>query len=220
MPDFAVEKIDVYLIEDNGATLAVSDAVTLIDGRRVLCSGAGRDRNAAHAKMVSEIAERLAFLSGQREGIASSTGFAAHPKIAFAKRAARLELIERSFNDRIRSHPEVMADECLDYPDGTAWLYFLEKMGLVHVIAKRRFAHTTGWGAAVDTERGAAVSRARQESLMMAASYLHYGHRGNALSAYDGAGSRIGQRIVFEDKGVWRVLGETRHVIRADWKST
>lgn len=220
MPDLTVEKIDVHVIEDDETALVVSDATTLICGRRIICSGADYDRDVAHAKMVSEIAERLAFLSGQREGLLGSTGFAAHPKTASAERAARLELVERSFNDRIRSNPEIVADLRLEYPDGAAWIYYLGEIGLVHAIAWRRFARTTGWGAAVDLEVGAAVARARQESLMMAASLLHYGHRGNALTAYEGAGGRIGQSILFEDRGVWRILGEERYVVRADWKCT
>ena len=106
----------------DGDAVVICDAVLTLNGCFVMCSGIGANITVAKAKMISEAAERIIYLSscGDKDATNSSTGFAAHVTPQDAEVAARYELIERSFLDQLRRKPHLVSPQ---QSNGRAWSY-------------------------------------------------------------------------------------------------
>lgn len=228
MHEQALLWLRVTEITSGNETLFISDAMAEFGGQRVICSGTGSRHSVAYARMISEVAERSAFLRYRRRfpyscglcpAAISSTGFAAHTTATAARGRATLELVERSFNDLLRRRPAYLPDQIVHEEMGQSWIYFIKEYGLFHAVSRKVASNTSGWGAGAAMSIQGALRKARDEALMMAASLRDYGRRGNAITVLAGGADLLGTNIAFEDYGMWQVLGETRHVVRAYWSS-
>lgn len=200
----------------DGEDIVICDAVLKSNGRVIICSGIGLNKPIAKAKMISEAAERLTFLSsrGDKDAPISSTGFAAHITPQDAEIAARHELIERSFLDQLRRKPHLISPE---RSDGKAWSYRVAEHQCWISIARTETETTSGWGASVATKVQSARQSAMMESYMMASSHKAYGRRGNAVTVLPGGAEKLGLEIKVQHLPIIRLHDEPRHVCFASW---
>lgn len=205
------------LVGQDGVPLIICDATLTVNGRKIICSGGGKNRLVAHAKMISEAAERIVYFSGQgrHEAPMSSTGFAAHTNRADAQLAAQNELIERSFIDQIRRNPQSVN---LEQSSEECWTYRISEHNCWACIARANTPETSGWGASVNTSAHSAKQAALMEGFMMASSHATYGRRGNAITAFPGGADKLGSKILTRHFSSVRVSNETRFVCLAYWE--
>jgi hypothetical protein len=225
MHELPLAEISQTMHAFNGKAFYVWDAKLAFSGYNFICSACGENSKTARAKMISEAAERAAFLDVLRiqqntfaGGALTSTGFAAHETREEACEAASLELIERSVTDLLRYSPGLKAKSTVASDCTRTWIYSVPERELHYAISRYEGNLTTGWGSSVHRDEDRAIAASRTEACMMAMSLTDFGWRGNAVSYLAGGRFNIGQQIYFEDYGIWRVLGEIRHAVRAVWQ--
>lgn len=199
-----------------GDAIVVCDAVLTVRGRTVMCSGVGATQEVAEAKMISEAAERIMYFECQAEDNApqSSTGFAAHVTAEDAAKAARNELIERSFLDQLRRQPHSVTPQ---KSSESTWSYRVAGHECWVSVARTESETASGWGAGVNADVDTAERAAILEGFMMASSHASYGRRGNAITVLEGGADRLGQSIEVRHFPEIRVHDQPRHVCLATW---
>lgn len=220
MQHFSVEKIAISRLAGDGKDkLILLDGHLRINSRVLICSGIATTEALAFAKMVSEIAERLAYVElSTKPGkivLNGSTGFAAHSDQGAAEILASFELIERSFLDKLGHDPALKPDIVSE----NAWYYYIGIHSAWCVLVREQQKGAFGWGASVRNSRREAYTAALSEAKMIAASLFDYGRRGNAITALTHGAERIGGSIQITQLPKKQILGQSRYVCHAAWSA-
>lgn len=200
----------------NNKVLFFADAQLAISSRITICSGAGWSAAEARSKMVSELAERYIALTASTRQDVALVGYAAHISRDAARTNATQELLERSFLGFLAHRPSRQPDLTSDW----SWAYALPEYSSWFAIARVSLPECIAWGSAVRSRASAAVEDARIEATMMAYSHKHYARPGRAifvLHEFEDWPKHLAPTVI--DESTVLVVGETRHVSMATWRT-